>query len=250
MPACAVCLEEDFATDDLASLPCCTIPQTSTTQFCKSCITAIVRDRGGPANVGRCPNCRAYLTIDQATGELKQTTEHAECALCRQLRLIVERRGPLNICDACSVGIRHRVRYECEGCGLHAAIPHPMWRYQPTPTDFSTETWHCNLRCNSQTRWRVCARDVHRVPADDAPEGWGRREEWLAGVREQRRREGVGREAARLPSLTLRLARHTVQLVLVLALSMLIKPFVTGQTHRSTFFMAVTHYVLNFLWGR
>ena len=43
--------------------------------------------------------------------------------------------------------------------------------------------------CGDQTHWRIDPADAHLVPADDCPESWGRREEWLAQVRRQRRRE-------------------------------------------------------------
>ena len=39
--------------------------------------------------------------------------------------------------------------------------------------------------------WRVHPADMHRVPPDDCPESWGRRDEWLRQVREQRLREAV-----------------------------------------------------------
>ena len=33
------------------------------------------------------------------------------------------------------------------------------------------------------TKWRVHPADVQRVPAEDCPEAWGRREDWFAQVR-------------------------------------------------------------------
>ncbi|EGB11509.1 hypothetical protein AURANDRAFT_70956 [Aureococcus anophagefferens] len=80
------------------------------------------------------------------------------------------------------------LRYECEGCGKHQRIGHPMWRYQASPTEFGTTTWACHRLCRRQTNWRLIAEDVRRVPDGDAPESWGRRDEWLRSVREYRLR--------------------------------------------------------------
>ena len=107
-----------------------------------------------------------------------------QCMICRQTRVIVDR----SMCDACSLGMRYPLRYECEGCGKHQRIGHPMWRYQASPTEFGTTTWACHRLCRRQTNWRLIAEDVRRVPDGDAPESWGRRDEWLRSVREYRLR--------------------------------------------------------------
>jgi hypothetical protein len=51
--------------------------------------------------------------------------------------------------------------------------------------------------CADFTMRRVVPADVGRVPPDDCPESWGRREEWLAQVREVRLRERRGGLGAR-----------------------------------------------------
>ena len=69
---CAVCLEDGLGEADMAELPCCTIPPTSTTRFCRRCLEVICeRATGG---VGRCPNCRAFLRV-AASGALELTGE-------------------------------------------------------------------------------------------------------------------------------------------------------------------------------
>ena len=88
------------------------------------------------------------------------------------------------VCDACTMGSRHRLRYECRGCGGAQMIPHPMWRYQPSPAAFGDVSWACHVRCGDYTKWRVLPSDLPRVPLADAPESWGVRDEWLAGVRQ------------------------------------------------------------------
>jgi len=142
----------------------------------------------GPGGVGRCPNCRGYLRVDDG-GVLCVAAHTDTCTLCRQPRVIVETRGHVLLCDACLLGTQHALLYECQGCGRMQRIPHPMWRYQPTAVEFSTETWACHSRCGAQTHWRVAAADAANVPVADAPESWGLRETWIAAVREQRRRE-------------------------------------------------------------
>jgi hypothetical protein len=127
------------------------------------------------------------------------------CAVCNQVRPVVARgrgRGQqaVALCGACSVGVRQPLRYECQGCGETQRIPHPMYRYQDDgPHAFGNNTWACHSgRCLNQpgnnggfTRWRVVAEDVGRVPPEEAPDSWGRREEWLARVRRQRRLEAA-----------------------------------------------------------
>jgi hypothetical protein len=81
-----------------------------------------------------------------------------------------------------------------------------MWMYQNQPQEFGTATWACHVGCGDYTHWRIAQNDVMRVPAQHSPSTWGRREEWLANIREQRlqeRNEGFenNREVERRPSL-------------------------------------------------
>lgn len=186
--ACAVCLEE-YPEEAAAQLPCCVIPTTATTRFCRRCIEIICES--APGGVGRCPNCRSYLRVTEA-GQLETAEQMDTCTLCQQVRVIVESRGRLKLCDACLLGANHALRYECEQCRRFQRIPHPMWRYQRTPTEFGDNTWACHVRCNTQTRWRIAPQDAALVPVADTPESWGLREQWLAAVREQRLRERQG----------------------------------------------------------
>ena len=228
--SCAVCLE-DYPEEACAELPCCTIPATATTRFCRRCIEIICES--APGGVGRCPNCRSYVRVSE-TGGLETADQMGTCTMCTQLRVIVESRGPIMLCDSCLLGTNHALRYECDGCGRFQRIPHPMWRYQQTPNDFGTDTWFCHVRCHAQTHWRLAMQDAALVPPADTPESWGRqvltlahvfhgfahmsgshlssrvvsphvcdrrfcrREEWLASIRAQRLRErrGVGVNAA------------------------------------------------------
>lgn len=176
--SCAVCLE-DYPEEACAELPCCTIPATATTRFCRRCLEIICES--APGGVGRCPNCRSYVRVSE-TGGLETADQMGTCTMCTQLRVIVESRGPIMLCDSCLLGTNHALRYECDGCGRFQRIPHPMWRYQQTPNDFGTDTWFCHVRCNAQTHWRLAMQDASLVPPADTPESWGRQVLTLAHV--------------------------------------------------------------------
>lgn len=176
---CAVCLE----VEPRVKMPCCG-RDGSTVGYCRRCIEIICEQAQG---VGKCPSCRAYISTDGAGG-VKVTEAVAQCRMCCQRKVIIND----GQCDACLLGSRYPLPYECSECHQIQRISHPMWRYQESLGSFGTASWACHCRCNSQTHWRLVASEAHRVPDFDAPESWGRREEWLAGVRAQRRRE-IGR---------------------------------------------------------
>eukprot|EP00927_Polykrikos_kofoidii_P036691 TRINITY_DN30979_c0_g1_i1.p1 TRINITY_DN30979_c0_g1~~TRINITY_DN30979_c0_g1_i1.p1 ORF type:complete len:372 (+),score=46.66 TRINITY_DN30979_c0_g1_i1:75-1190(+) len=173
---CAVCLEEEPG----VNMPCCG-RVGSTIRYCRGCIELICKQGEG---TGICPGCRQYISVD-AFGVVSKVEHRAKCQMCNQLRLIVGR----GICDACTLGSRFMLRYECDGgCGRPQRIPHPMWRYQAIPTEFGTTTWACQ-RCKAYTHWRVLPEDLPKVPDFDCPESWARREHWLASVRRHRQAE-------------------------------------------------------------
>lgn len=182
---CAVCLtavdddQASSAASRRAALPCCG-RETAVDLVCVGCMHVILQRGGG---VGRCPLCRSWLR-EGAGGLLEVAEPHGKCVLCRQEpRLIVTESG---VCDACELGLRHRLRYICIACEGVSRIPHPMWRYATAGVDAPTEvTWACP-RCQDYTFWRVHPDDLERVPADDAPASWGLRERWLADVRRER----------------------------------------------------------------
>ena len=186
---CAVCLEE-YDEAEAALLPCCAIPASSTTRFCGRCIE-IICERS-TSGVGRCPNCRAFLRVGEG-GNLEVTDQTDTCSCCNQVRVIVQMQGHVLLCDACLFGTEMPLLYECEGCGRYQRIPHPMYRYQPTPGEFGNNTWACHVRCAAQTRWRLKPSELDSVPVEDCPDSWGLREQWLASVREQRRQVRCGR---------------------------------------------------------
>mmetsp|Transcript_2193 Transcript_2193/g.6909 ORF Transcript_2193/g.6909 Transcript_2193/m.6909 type:complete len:266 (+) Transcript_2193:185-982(+) len=220
--SCAICLEELCNDVALARLPCCTIPATATTQFCQRCIEIVCEH--GPDGVGRCPNCRAYLRIHE-DGSLYVAQRTEMCSLCMQTRVIVEERGQFRLCDACLLGTQFTLRYECERCRRFQRIPHPMWRYQPTPNDFGNTSWFCHVACHEQTHWRVHEQDVPRVPVHDCPESWGRRDEWFHTIREQRRREMHSRGNRQATPTQRRARSREATLLLFVGVTLLVSVF-------------------------
>ena len=190
---CSICYET--IEGEPAALPCCGAPPVgSSLLYCRRCLEIICEQALGGS--GRCPTCRGFLSLS-ADGELEVAQGFESCIVCNQARPVGERirQGPL--CAACGVGVRRPLLYECEN-GCRQLIPHPMYRYQEEPSDFGHDTWACR-NCKRQTHWRIEASCLGRVPPDDAPVLWGRRDEWLARVREQRRRELVGAGSSRRP---------------------------------------------------
>ena len=206
---CAVCFESPLAEDDddapsrdgaagvRARMPCCDRGEGATTAVCARCVEVICSQ--GPGGVGRCPRCRAYVTVarapdpDRPQPRVVVTLADARgtCVTCRQQRELILHLDPRGRgqCDACALGARHPLLYECARCGGVQRIPHPMWRYQPTPDAFGDVTWACHVACGDYTTWRVHPDEAGNVPLADAPERWGMRDEWLAGVRAIRRNE-------------------------------------------------------------
>lgn len=177
---CAICYDEFQRGGDVirARMPCCE-RRESTIGFCVACLQ-VVCERS-PGKVGQCPTCRTFITVGPS-GEVRKAENFGKCAICCQNRVLTERTR----CSACALGARLYLLYECQQCGRSQRIPHPMWTYQETPSDFSTVTWACHRGCGTYTRWRVLPNFLSAIPAEHSPESWGRREEWLAQIRAAR----------------------------------------------------------------
>eukprot|EP00406_Dinophysis_acuminata_P076386 CAMPEP_0179268002 /NCGR_PEP_ID=MMETSP0797-20121207/30217_1 /TAXON_ID=47934 /ORGANISM="Dinophysis acuminata, Strain DAEP01" /LENGTH=223 /DNA_ID=CAMNT_0020976273 /DNA_START=55 /DNA_END=726 /DNA_ORIENTATION=+ len=172
---CAVCFEEEPP----LAMPCCG-KDGSTVAYCRRCIEIICEQAQG---VGRCPSCRGYITIKD--GGVSVAEKRARCQMCCQNKIIVDQ----GLCDACLLGRQHVFKYECQRCRRTQQIPHPMWRYQATPTEFGGASWACHRGCADYTHWRIVPEDVMKVPHAECPESWGRRDDWIAAVRRQRHME-------------------------------------------------------------
>mmetsp|Transcript_25254 Transcript_25254/g.42280 ORF Transcript_25254/g.42280 Transcript_25254/m.42280 type:complete len:284 (-) Transcript_25254:102-953(-) len=166
---CSICFEDEFP---ICSMPCCS-REGSSMVFCRRCLELLCH-HSPVGNVGRCPTCRAYFLI--MNGVVQNCTLQGQCRMCRQQKIIIDR----GMCDACLLGSQYAFRYECNRCHRHQRIPHPMWRYQPSPAEFGSATWACHLGCGSYTHWRIDSEQVDLIPNQEVPESWGRREDWLA----------------------------------------------------------------------
>ena len=90
------------------------------------------------------------------------------CTACRQLRTI-EAGGK---CALCNAGAAETYSYRCQRCHRLQRIPHPMWRYQRTPAEETTDTWACHQGCRTFTRWKITPDDARRIPPNDRPPTW------------------------------------------------------------------------------
>lgn len=171
---CAICSTEDIPIETRAVLPCCgTIG--SSLQYCRRCIEVII-ERGIEGRLGKCPTCNSWLS-EKNDQFVTPESRAARCTMCTQEKVIADV-GRVR-CEACVIGGRYPFQYECNRCHLVQRIPHPMWQYQNTPTEFGGVTWACHRRCGDYTNWRIIPDDAQRVPAELCPQTWGRREEWL-----------------------------------------------------------------------
>ena len=202
---CAICWAD--APGEPTALPCCGSPPLgSSTCYCKRCLEVICE--AALCGMGRCPTCREFIQV--LNGELAVAAGLAQCAVCQQVRPAAEQlpNGQGALCGACAIGVRAPLRYECERCHDVQRVPHPMYRYQPAPAEFGNNPWFCQ-RCADFTNRRVLPEDAGRVPPDDAPEGWGRRDEWLKRIRARRVEERRLAEHAAHPAV----ARGTVAVI-------------------------------------
>lgn len=191
---CIVCLE-DLPRAQRAPLACCQKKQgehcatpAALAQVCWECLAVICAH--GVEGVGRCPACKGFIRVavcrkDDGSEENKVVVVDGIgiCRCCNQQRTLVGEGSRL--CDACVIGQHFCLRYECERCHTLSRIPHPMWRYQPSPASFGTQTWFCRV-CEDFTHRRVFPDDIGSIPLQDAPAAWGVQDEWFAAIRRER----------------------------------------------------------------
>ena len=174
---CCVCFgsEKD---DVFVKMPCCFATQSSTS-YCRGCLKKIC-EISTVSGIGRCPTCRSKFMFDLATDNVTNDVPKIKgrCGMCCQV-IDIEERG---LCSACLLGETHAFRYQCDGCHRIQSIPHPMWRYQNKPDVSGGATWACHQGCNDYTHWKILAEDADRIPDNECPESWGRREAWLEQI--------------------------------------------------------------------
>lgn len=178
-------------------LACCE-RETTTTKFCIACINLLCQHTNyGNQNIGRCPRCRSYIQVVVVEEDNKRKESiirivnppiEYTCRICQQsfseyqVRQVRQRGGGgraaarMILCHACVIGVQNPMRYECQSCGILQRISHPMYRYQPSPDEFSDRTWACRSRhCHQDvgyTHWKIGVQDLHRIPLEDIPERW------------------------------------------------------------------------------
>lgn len=175
---CAVCFDE---ADDVSSpkkssitfayLPCCGAngkEETSTTKICTACILLLSSSTSDPdSRIGHCPRCRSWIAVstkDIPHLSITAVTNAGQCQICNQTKAhLVEHAA---VCDACFLGLRRPLLYECNDCQGRQMIPHPMYRYQATVDDFGTTSWACQGRCQKFTLWRILPNQVRCVYID------------------------------------------------------------------------------------
>merc|ERR1712007_168549 len=154
------CLINMCTDKQLHMMPCCGKPE-GTLRVCMECITTLAHfcdDLG--ANIGRCPVCKKSYKIED--GQIKKNVQYGECKLCRggHYKELVEG----GKCEACIMGQKLSLTYECHKCLKTQRIPHPMFWYTKTYKGYSGANWACHQGCGTYTHWRVVDKDVDNVP--------------------------------------------------------------------------------------
>ncbi|KAJ1379916.1 hypothetical protein B484DRAFT_311880, partial [Ochromonadaceae sp. CCMP2298] len=163
-------------------MPCCN-REGGSTKYCQRCLELLCL-HSPMGNTGRCPTCRSFFIIEE--GAVQNFLPTGTCRMCQQGgKVLVDR----NFCDACALGDRYAFAYQCSRCTRVQVIPHPVWRYQPSPTAYGASSWACHVGCGDYTHWRIVPDDVVRIPAQEVPESWGQRDEWLELIRASRTAE-------------------------------------------------------------
>jgi hypothetical protein len=176
---CAICFDEASSTSiKFAKLPCCgQADETSSIKICTACVLVLSNPTSdGTARVGRCPRCRSWIVVrtpsstENSDLEISAVSNAGTCKICMQAKEhLVEN---ASVCDACFLGRRYPLLYECDNCHVTQRIPHPMYRYQSSPEEFGNVTWACQGQCRKFSHWRIRPDQVELIPIGDAPELW------------------------------------------------------------------------------
>lgn len=211
--SCAICFDEaggttpesPHSTVTFCHLPCCGSDEKQ--EICTSCILLLTHptsDRG--ARVGRCPRCRAWIAVqtDSPTGlvtDVQAVQSEGQCQVCNQHKAVLVENDE-NVCDACFLGRRRPLIYECEQCHATQKIPHPMYRYQPKVDAFGKTSWACQGLCQNFTMWRILPEQLRLIPPGDTPEEWGDDYLQIARDRIKEAREGFSPRSRNGDSMT------------------------------------------------
>jgi len=179
-------------------LPCCeTDEDDDKFKVCTACMLVLtVATKDGFSRVGRCPRCRAWLSIltmhsTSANMDIRKLETSGTCETCLQEKQPLICEDP-SICDACFLGKEVPLTYECEECQQAQAIHSTLYRSQPTSTSFGNEMWPCNV-CQKSTHWKLRFEQLPLIPAGDIPEEWGTACLELARMRVLRARQSIAK---------------------------------------------------------
>jgi hypothetical protein len=174
---CAICYNDVHNFQNTAvtfcHLPCCGSEgreERSTQKVCTACIQLLSSPTSDNSKrIGRCPRCREWIVVKESGLVISTIQQQGQCQVCNQVKgCLVEE----NVCDACFLGRRRPLFYECEQCHYPQRIPHPMYRYQDSPEKFGSTSWACQGPCQIFTMWRILPDQVRYIPVGDAPEVW------------------------------------------------------------------------------
>lgn len=164
---CVVCLEQPKGSNVYADMPCCQeqkLGHESATgnDICTACVLLLCSPTSdGESRVGRCLGCRQWLavrTTADATITIEVIDKEGPCGVCNQTKshLVEQSSEAGTVCDACFLGKRRALLYECKECHCHQRIPHPLYRYQlPSVNDYGDVSWACQLECQRFTKWKI-----------------------------------------------------------------------------------------------
>lgn len=213
---CAICFDEagiegDDSGENVVSnrirfvyFPCCEPADDDSSHHsanamnvCTSCILVLTTaTTDGSSRVGRCPRCRGWIAASTLhspnVGLTIRTLEGCEgqCGVCMEAhKPLVEQNPPT--CDACFLGKRCPLAYECKDCHSVQTIHHPIYRYQETADSFGNKTWECEGKCKKPTNWKICKDQLSLIPAGDVPATWGDDCLQLARARVKEARRGI-----------------------------------------------------------
>ena len=214
---CAICfdetgIEEDESGENAISnrirfvyFPCCEPDEdddsahhsANAMNVCMSCILVLTTaTTDGSARVGRCPRCRGWISASTMhspnVGLSVQTLQGCEgkCDTCQEVNNpLVEQNPPT--CDACFLGKRCSLSYECQDCHEVQTIPHPLYRCQETAESYGNTKWECHGKCKKPTNWKICKDQLSLIPAGDVPAKWGDDCLQLARARVKEARRGI-----------------------------------------------------------
>jgi hypothetical protein len=177
---CSICQSKSTAEKKVTfcQFPCCSDEQG--VRICTSCLLVVTTaTKQGSHRIGHCPRCRTWIRVKAPTSTTQQQLDiepvtlgepTCVCKICNQTKeyLLDEEE-----CDACFLGQRNPLLYECKRCQCVQRIPHPLYRYQDTPDSFGTVKWSCQGRaCGGFSYWRILSDQVALIPIGDTPSAW------------------------------------------------------------------------------